>query len=405
MVLIIDPQLAGISGDMFLCALVDLGADKTKILNGIKKSQHLLPQSSIKKIDFKTIQKNGITCTELILDLDEKINQRKGSQMKKAILASAEITGLSLKAKKFAEDTIQKLISSESKIHGIPEDSVHFHEASSIDTLVDIIGTAIALDDLKIFDEKIVCMPISVGSGTVKFSHGEMSNPASAILEIFRNSNLVIKGKSTNEELTTPTGASILVTLCNDSMDCYPAIRVDSVGYGAGQKNFEEFSNVLKIVLGRKNHLNADSIKVLETNLDDVSGEILGNLIDKIMKKNAKDVSVFSGITKKNRPTNLLSVMCDAKHVDEIVDTIILETGTLGIRISDSDRIVVPRTSHDVHVNLEGEEFQVHFKKSLFKGKHDFKIEFEDLKSISNRINKSIKETDSLLRKEIEKLE
>ena len=323
MVLIIDPQLAGISGDMFLCALVDLGADKTKILNGIKKSQHLLPQSSIKKIDFKTIQKNGITCTELILDLDEKI----------------------------------------------------------------------------------VCMPISVGSGTVRFSHGEMSNPASAILEIFRNSNLVIKGKSTNEELTTPTGASILVTLCNDSMDCYPAIRVDSVGYGAGQKNFEEFSNVLKIVLGRKNHLNADSIKVLETNLDDVSGEILGNLIDKIMKKNAKDVSVFSGITKKNRPTNLLSVMCDAKHVDEIVDTIILETGTLGIRISDSDRIVVPRTSHDVHVNLEGEEFQVHFKKSLFKGKHDFKIEFEDLKSISNRINKSIKETDSLLRKEIEKLE
>ena len=172
-----------------------------------------------------------------------------------------------------------------------------------------------------------------------------------------------------------------------------------------GQKNFKEFSNVLKIILGKENKLNVDSVKILETNIDDVSGEILGNLIDKIMKKNAKDVSIFSGITKKNRPTNLLSVICAAQNVDEIVETIILETGTLGIRIRDSDRFVVPRTIHNVSVNIDGTEFQIRFKKSSFKEKHDYKIEFEDLKYISDRINKSIKETDSLLREEIEKME
>ena len=175
---------------------------------------------------------------------------------------------------------------------------------------------------------------------------------------------------------------------------------------GEVKKTLKTFLMLLKIILGNENnHLNIDSVKILETNIDDVSGEILGNLIEKIMKKNAKDVSIFSGITKKNRPTNLLSVICDAQNVDEIIDTIILETGTLGIRIHDSNRVIVPRTIHKVHVDVEGIKFQVRYKKLSFKGKHEYKIEFEDLKSISDRINKSIKETDLLLRKKIEKLE
>ena len=404
MVLVIDPQIAGISGDMLLCALVDLGADKNKILEGVKKSQHLLPDSSIKNFDFNRIQKHGISCTELILDIDEKVNHRTGIEMKKAILSASEIIGLSDDAKKFTENSITTLISAESRIHGTSEDSVHFHEASSIDTLVDIIGIAIALEDLDLFDQKIVCMPVSVGGGTVSFSHGEMSNPASAILEIFKNSNLIIQGKSVKEELTTPTGASVLVNLCNNSAEFYPPIQVNSIGYGGGQKNFEGFSNVLKIILAKENHLNVDSVQILETNIDDVSGEILGNLIEKIMKKNAKDVSIFSGITKKNRPTNLLSVICETQNVNEIADVIIHETGTLGIRIRDSSRILVPRTIHDASVDIEGTNFKIRFKKFNFGQKSDFKIEFDDLKYVSDRIDKSIKETDLLIRKEIEKM-
>ena len=405
MVLVIDPQIAGISGDMLLCSLVDLGADKNKVIAGIKQSEKFLSNSSIKKIDFEKIQKHGIESLHLILEIDEDIHERKGSEIKSAIIESTQEIKLSPKATSFAESCIDTLISSESKIHGIPKESVHFHEASSIDTLVDIIGITIALEDLGLFDEKIICLPVAVGGGSVTFSHGTMSNPASAILEIFKNSNLEIKGTDANEELTTPTGACILVNLVGESVKYYPQLKLESIGYGAGQKDFETFSNVLKIVRGIDDNFEMDSVKILETNVDDISGEILGNLIEKIMEKGARDVSIYHGITKKGRPTNLVSVICTNDTVDEIIDILVLETGTLGIRISDSDRFIVPRTNHDISITLNDQSFQVHYKKSSFKGKTDFKIEFDDLKKISNILDKSIKETDVLLRKEIEKLE
>jgi pyridinium-3,5-bisthiocarboxylic acid mononucleotide nickel chelatase len=405
MVIVIDPQIAGLSGDMLLCSLVDLGADKNKIITGVKKSEKFLSNSIIKKIDFQKIQKHGVESTQLILEVDEDVHERKGSEIKKAIIDSIRTLDLSERAKTFAESCISSLISSESKIHGVPEESVHFHEASSIDTLVDIVGITIAWDDLGLFDEKIVCLPISVGGGSVTFSHGTMSNPASAILEIFKNSNLIIKGNNANEELTTPTGACILVNLTNNAVDFYPSMKIESIGYGAGQKEFETFSNVLKIVRGSENNFEIDSVKILETNVDDVSGEILGNLIEKIMDKGAKDVSIYHGITKKGRPTNLVSVICTDVDVNEIIDTLVLETGTLGVRISESNRFIVPRSIHDISLTLNGQSLKVHYKKSSFKGKTDFKIEFDDLRTISNSIGKSIKETDSILRKEIEKLE
>lgn len=405
MVVVIDPQIAGISGDMLLCSLIDLGADKKRVMDGIKISEKFLSNSSIKKIDFQKIQKHGIESLQLILEIDEETHERKGSEIKKAITDSVKSIGLLEKSQKFAGSCIDTLISSESKIHGIPEDSVHFHEASSIDTLIDIVGITIALEDLGLFEEKIVCLPVSVGGGTVTFSHGTMSNPASAILEIFKNSNLIIKGNDSKDELTTPTGACILVNLTNNAVEYYPSMKVDSIGYGAGQKNFETFSNTLKIIRGSQNNFEIDSVKILETNVDDVSGEILGNLIEKIMSKGAKDVSIYHGISKKGRPTNLVSVICDDDKVDDVVDSLVLETGTLGIRIRDSNRFTIPRTTHGVSLTLNGKSFVVNYKKSTFKGKTDFKIEFDDLKKISNTIDKSIKETESLLRKEIEKLE
>jgi hypothetical protein len=405
MVVVIDPQIAGISGDMLLCSLVDLGANKVKILDGIKLSEKFLSNSMIKQIDFKKKEKHGIQATALFLEIDENIHERKGIEIKKAIMDSAKEIGLSDKAKAFAESCIDTLISSESKIHGIPSDSVHFHEASSIDTLIDIIGTAIAIDDLGIFDEEIICMPIAVGGGDVTFSHGTMSNPASAILEILKNSGLSIHGSKVKDELTTPTGASLLVNLSKTSSDYYPSMQITSIGYGAGKKDYDEFSNVLKIVKGtQQNNFQSDSVKILETNVDDVSGEIMGNLIEKIMNKGAKDVSIYHGITKKGRPTNLISVICDDVSVHEIMDILVTETGTLGIRVTTSNRFIVPRTTHNVKLTLDGKEFVIKYKVSSFKGRNDFKIEFDDLKSISNTLNKSIKETELLIRKEITQL-
>ena len=405
MVIVIDPQIAGISGDMLLSSLVNLGADKNKIIEGIIKSQKFLSGSTIKKMDFQKIEKQGIESTELILEIDENVSKRKGIEIKKAISESVNELNLTTKAKVFAELCISTLISSESKIHGISEDSVHFHEASSIDTLVDIVGTTIALDDLRLFEEKIVCLPVSVGGGTVSFSHGTMSNPASAVLQIFKNSNLNIQGNNSKEELTTPTGACILVNLTNNPVEYYPSMNITSIGYGAGQKDFENFSNVLKIIQGDENNSEMDSVKILETNIDDVSGEILGHLIEKIMDQGAKDVSIYPGITKKGRPTKLVCVICDDVKVDTIIDTLVLETGTLGIRISNSNRFIVPRSNHNFSLTFDGKSFEVNYKKSSHKGKTHFKIEFDDLKNMSNALDRPIADIESFLRKEIEKIE
>ena len=405
MVIVIDPQIAGISGDMLLSSLVDLGVDKNQIIEGIKKIQKFLPDSKINKIDFQKIQKNGIESTELILEIDEKVSERKGVEIKNAIINSVNELQVSDKAKLFAESCINSLILSESKIHGISEESVHFHEASSIDTLIDIVGVTLACEKLKFFDEKIVCLPVSVGSGTVSFSHGTMSNPASAVLQIFKNSNLTIKGNNANEELTTPTGASILVNLTDDSVEHYPSMNISSIGYGAGQKNFKSFSNILKIVQGSQVKTEMDSVKILETNVDDVSGEILGYLIEKIMKVGAKDISIYPGITKKGRPTNLISVICDDEKIEKITDILVLETGTLGIRISDSNRLIVSRTNHNFSLTFEGKSFEINYKKSTYKEKTHFKIEFDDLKNISETLDKPIRDVELFLRKEIEKIE
>ena len=308
--------------------------------------------------------------------------------------------------KTFAIKSIETLIRAESKIHGEPEDSVHFHEAASFDTVIDLLGTAIALDDLGCFDDDIVVTPVAIGGGTVTFSHGTSSNPAYAILEIFRESGIITVGGNVKEELTTPTGASMLVNLVKECSEFYPPMKIQSIGYGAGQKDFEGFSNVLKIVRGvASTKLQLDTVKILETNVDDVSGEILGHLIEKIMDQGAKDVSIYPGITKKGRPTNLVCVICDDVKVDTIIDTLVLETGTLGIRISNSNRFIVPRSNHNFSLTFDGKSFEVNYKKSSHNGKTHFKIEFDDLKNMSNALDKPIVDIESFLRKEIEKIE
>jgi uncharacterized protein (DUF111 family) len=187
-------------------------------------------------------------------------------------------------------------------------------------------------------------------------------------------------------------------------IDYYPLMKIESIGYGAGKNNFEEFSNVLKIVKGfEKNTLDSDSVTILETNVDDVSGEIMGNLIEKLMTTGAKDAFISHGITKKGRPTNLVTVISDNETYEKIANVLISETGTLGIRINKSNRILVPRTINQIKISLGGKEFEVKYKKSSFQGLSNLKIEFDDLQRISNHLKLSIKATESLIRKEITK--
>jgi len=404
MVFVIDAQVAGISGDMLLSSLVNIGANKSKIIDGIRSAESLCKDVKIKKIDFVEVKKNSLQATELLLEIDDNVHERKGIEIKEIITKSAGQLKISESAKAFAVKSIETLIHAESKIHGEPEDSVHFHEAASFDTVIDLLGTAIALDDLGCFDDDIVVTPVAIGGGTVTFSHGTSSNPAYAILEIFRESGIITVGGNVKEELTTPTGASMLVNLIKECSEFYPPMKIQSIGYGAGQKDFEGFSNVLKIVRGiTSTKLQLDTVKILETNVDDVSGEVLGNMIEKIMAQGAKDVTISSAITKKGRPTNLVSVICDSDTMNSIMDLLVTETGTLGVRVRTSERYIVPRAVKTLSVNIQGQSFDVRYKiRDLNNGAY-FKIESDDIKEISSVLSISFKETEELLNQEIRK--
>ena len=399
MVLVIDPQIAGISGDMLLCGLVDIGAKKSKIIAGVKTSEKFLHHSIITKIDFKKTDKHGVNATSLVLKLGEHHHERKGTEILDCIVKTIQKIGLSDRAAKFAKDSIETLISAESKIHGVPKSSVHFHEAASIDTVIDIVGTAIALDDLKCFDHEIITMPVAVGNGTVSFSHGVVSNPAGAILEIFAKSGILISGNDAKSELTTPTGACMLVNLASRCVQHYPLMKIDSTGYGAGQKNFEGFSNVLKLVLGEKSHLQSDVVSILETNVDDVSGEVLAHVIDKAMSSGAKDVSIIPTMTKKGRPSHMISVICAPKDVDRLANVLISETGTLGIRIRSSERFIVPRKIIPFKIKIQNKDFAIQCKTA---GK-SFKVEYDDIKKVSEKLSLTFKQTEELIKAEVRK--
>ena len=402
MVLIIDAQVAGISGDMILSSLVSLGADKSRIIEGIYTAESFLDNSKITNIDFVSVQKNGKNATQLILEIDESVHERKATDIKNCIINASTKIGLPETALNFVTNTIDTLISAESKVHGESEASVHFHEAASIDTVIDILGTAIALDDLNLFNDEIICSPVAIGGGSITFSHGKTSNPAYAILEIFKDSEIIIQGGTVTEELTTPTGASILVNLTKTCSEFYPSMKINSIGYGAGAKDFETFANVLKIVIGKtKSNLVKDTVQILETNVDDVSGEVLGNMIEKIMLNGAKDVTITSGITKKGRPTQLVSVICDSESMNSILEVLVAETKTLGVRIRNSERFVVPRSIEQDTVEIDGHKFPIHYK--IVNGTSHFKIEFEDIKSISNCLNKPFHQIEELVREKIMK--
>ena len=403
MVLVIDGQVAGISGDMLLSALVNMGANKSKVINGAYSTESYLKGSKIKKMDFEKTVKHGTEATYLNLETEESHHERKGVDIQECILLSTDKVGLSEAAKVFAKESIRSLLLAESKIHGEPIESVHFHEASSIDTVIDIIGTAIALDDLRLLSEDIISTPIAVGGGSLSFSHGTVSNPASAILEIFRNTDVVIHGGQVKEELTTPTGASMVVNLVDRCSEFYPPMKIKSIGYGAGKKDFNDFPNVLKIVRGESiQKYNLETVQILETNIDDVSGEIIGHMIEKLMSNGAKDVTVTPAITKKGRPSNIVSIICDSSSVNGLINVLISETGTLGIRIRTSDRYVVPRVIVSTPITIHGRNFTVKCKIVKHNDSiKSFKVESDDIKSVADALSISFKEASDLISTEV----
>ncbi len=398
---IIDAQLAGLSGDMMLSALIDLGADKQKVIDSIYTCENIISGSTIKDVRFEKVNSNGFTATRFYFEYREEIQERKGIEILKNISKSIEYLDLKPRPKSFIVDSIKTLIDAEAKIHGEPINQVYLHEASSIDTFADLIGCAVALEDLKVFDSKIVSTYISIGNGLTTFSHGTIPNPTNAILEIFKGKSFVLTGNDQGE-LTTPTGAAMLVNLSSECIRFYPPIIPERIGLGAGHRKLKDRPNVLRIVMGRDagdSHLTNEKMFLIETNIDDVNGEIIGNLVEVLMSEGARDVTIIPGITKKNRPVNIIRVLCDTSRSDSLIERLFKETGTSGIRINEINRITLERNiiSLKVIVNHSKYDIKVKITRDSSNNIINIKPEFNDLKKISDIEESSLKSIQELV--------
>jgi pyridinium-3,5-bisthiocarboxylic acid mononucleotide nickel chelatase len=400
-VVVIDPQVAGISGDMFLSALVDCGASKNKIINNIKMIEKLFSNTRIKKIEFINSESNGIRATRFLFENEEEILERNASEMLRIMANCCDVTNLSEMAKKFVMETMKTIIRVESRIHDKEVKDLHLHESSSIDTAADLIGSATALDDLNLFfDTTFYSTKVAVGGGTTRFSHGTIPNPTNAVLEIFRILEIPIAGGPVHSEMTTPTGAAILAGLNPKIISTYPEFIPHKIGYGTGFKKFDGVPNILRISIGRSNinySMQSDTVSVLETNIDDMTGEMIGDLVEKLSKQDAgvKDVTLVSGITKKNRPVHILKVICSEDVEKKIIELIFNETGTLGIRKTVNERYKLERFSVLLPIIIENHEYVINVKISKDQqGKIiNIKPEYDNIKEIANKLGFSLKKT------------
>ncbi len=256
--------------------------------------------------------------------------------------------------------------------------------------------TWIILNDSTFYTTKV-----AVGGGLTKFSHGTIPNPTNAILEIFKVFEIPVRGGPIDTELTTPTGASMLVNLNPERITNYPEFIPEQIGYGTGTKKFDEIPNILRVSIGRTDlfsNIQTDAVTVLETNIDDINGELMGNLIDKISTaKDAavKDVTVINGITKKNRPTYILKVICSDEIEKKVAEIIFQETGTLGIRKSRVERYLLKRFNLLIPIKIEEENFVVNVKISKNPNGEitNIKPEYDDIKKIADNVNYPLRRT------------
>lgn len=375
MVVILDPQNSGISGNMVLGALIDLGVDSEEVASVMEN--YASPFGNI-SIEIKKIQKSGISATCANIKCEDRTPIGYRELIKTLDSINYEISPEVLE---FAKKVFKTLADAEAKVHGINIDKIHFHEVGAADAVADIIGSAYCFYKLGLDSKKVYGMPVALGGGRIKSMHGRLSVPAPATLEILKN--IPSFGGPVNYELTTPTGAALYVNMVNEICDFYPLITNSKIGYGAGKHDFD-IPNVLRVVNGNS-IVPTDNVSILETNLDSITGEVLGNTFDKLMEAGALDVTVIPVLMKKNRPGHLLRVISKPKDSDTVAEAIIRETGTLGVRVLPYvHRNIVTREIVSIKLDIGGMERDIQIKVGMI-GKEiiNYSPEYEDAKKIA----------------------
>jgi len=384
---IIDARTAGVSGDKYLGALVDLGGSMKTLEKVAKAVETTLPGTRNVTVAARRVERGEIAARLVTVDSEEEAKHRKGLVILNAVKRGAEKLHLSKWGTAFASTTIETLLNAESAVHNQPSSSLELHELGSADTIVDILGVASLAEEIELDEHRWVSTPVAVGGGTSHFSGREYPNPPPAATEILRSRKFAFVRGAADGELTTPTGAAITVNLAEELVDSHQSFSPQKIGYGAGSKEIDGVANILRLMVGTtlgQPHAH-DQVVVLETNLDDVTGEIVGHALARIMEAGARDVSVAPVFMKKNRPGYLMSVIADATMAEELANVIMAETGTLGVREIPVSRHITLREERKVMMRVKGKDYHVTVKVALdSKGRRlGEKAEYEDLSRIS----------------------
>jgi uncharacterized protein (TIGR00299 family) protein len=309
---------SGASGDMILGALIDAGVDVEAIRAGLDSLG--LPI----KLTIERVKRGGIAAVHARVEAPHEHVHRHLHHVE-AIIDKGRLTD---RQKELAKGFFHRLAEAEATVHGIPIEKVHFHEVGALDSIADFVGAAIGLDLLGA--ERITSRSVPPGSGTIQCEHGLMPVPAPATALLLRG--VPLASSTIDTELTTPTGAAILTSVVAEWTDS-PALTVERIGHGAGTKDFPTQPNVLRLLVGTAaNPDAADTVWMMETNLDDVPGEIIGYTTERLFEAGALDVWTSPIQMKKNRPGVLLGVLAPMEKVSALEAILFRETGTFGVR-------------------------------------------------------------------------
>jgi uncharacterized protein (TIGR00299 family) protein len=309
---------SGISGDMTLAALIDVGVDAERIRKAIGSLG--LPIT----VEIEKVWKGGFLSTFVNIEAPEEHSHRFLPDIE-AIVQRGE---LSARQRDLALRIFRRLAEAEAAVHGLPLEKVHFHEVGALDSIADIVGAAVGLDLLGA--ERLTARSVPTGCGMVQCAHGLMPIPAPATAELLKG--VPLAPSSIKAELTTPTGAAILTTVVQEWVE-QPAMTVERIGHGAGRRELMEQPNLLRLFVGTvATPAVSDQVWVLETNLDDLPAEIIGYCYDLLFAAGAVDVFSTPIYMKKNRPAVLLSVLTPEAAIPAVEEILLRETTTLGIR-------------------------------------------------------------------------
>ena len=375
--------IGGISGDMTLASLLDLGVPKEIFLQELNKLN--MDNEFEIEIDYK--YENGIKGTKVNVITKEQYCHRNLIDVYDII----DNSRLNNNIKERAKEIFMIVAKAEAKVHGTTIDKIHFHEVGAIDSIVDIVGSCILLDLLNI--DKVYSTSVPLGSGFIQCAHGVIPAAAPATVEILKN--IPVKFNHVKGECTTPTGAAIIKAICDEFIDELD-FNTKKIGYGVGHKKFEK-PNILRVALAQEDEHN-EVVYEIVANIDDMSSEIYSYLFEKIMDEGALDVFTESIFMKKNRPAYKISILTKKKDLNKFIKLLLTETSTFGVRYKEYNRAKLDRKFIEVDTVYGKVKVKLgYYNNKLIK----LKPEYEQCKLISKTLNIELREVYNEINKSI----